>query len=911
MLVYDTMYRACGNPVHFSFIMIHPENQSCLSPEREKPCIVLVDGTYHLFRAYHALPPLHNQAGEPTGALHGAIKIITKLRWYKPEKLVVVFDAGGKNFRHDLLTVYKQNRPPAPDELLAQIEPLKQLLRALGLPVLCLKNIEADDVIATLARQAQRRDWRVIIATGDKDLAQLVNHDIVLSDRHGQILDSAAVEKKYGVVPDKIVDLLCLTGDKVDNIAGVEKVGPVTAAKWIHRFGDLDHILDQAGSISGKVGENLRARIDQVRQNRELVTLRDNVDTVPDWTDLAMQAVDRQTLQALCEKWQLRQLLQTELSSPPELPDTAAPEQPEKKDKFQLILKEADIGQWLHHLQQEKCFALAMKTDNADPLRATLVGLAFATESGRSAYVPLASDGEPKEAGVTFDQLKSVFSYSAEKLFHNLKHHAQVLENHDTPITGAVTDTMLEAYVLDSGRDHDDLNALAGYIIPDAGNEAAGTSPGEGPVGDACACMHLHLTLEKRLADQPSLRKMLRSVEMPVVPILARMERDGVQINQESLREQSQDLEQEIKDIEARVNEEVGEPPVNLNSSKQVQELLFDRLKLPAVHKTPSGAFSSSERALQELAAQHPLPDLILRHRRLSKLKSTYLDTLPVQADENGRVHTTYHQAKVVTGRLSSSKPNLQNIPVRTVEGRRIRSAFIAAPGYILLTADYSQIELRIIAHMADDPALLTVFAENGDVHRQTAAEIFNLPVADIVEDHRRIAKSINFGLIYGMSPFGLSRQLRIPLQEARHYVDRFFQKYPQVNAYMEDCRRLAKRNGYVETLYGRRIPTPEARRYADQQHAQRMAINAPMQGTAADIIKKAMISIDEWLAKRQYSTHMIMQVHDELVFEVPEGEKEETMENVKQLMEKADEGLLKSDLKVNISMGADWEEAH
>ena len=891
--------------------MIHSESKSHLTQGKEKPCIVLVDGTYHLFRAYHALPPLHNQAGEPTGVLHGAIKIISKLRHiHRPEKLVTVFDAGGKNFRHEILTEYKQNRPPPPEDLLVQIEPLKQILCAMGIPVLSLSNVEADDVIATLARQAQRLGWYVIIATGDKDLAQLVNDDIVLENRHGAILDSAAVEKKYGVPPDKIIDWISLTGDNVDNIPGIEKVGPVTAAKWIHRFGGMDNILDQADSIRGKLGENLRSSMDRIKQNRDLVTLRDDLETIPDWSALTMRAVDMPALSKLCEKWQLRQVLEAEHIR---VSDPVEEDAPEREKPSQLLLTKADFEKWSDHLKDKKCFAVAMTTDQTDTLRPTLTGLYFSTGPDETAYVSLVSDDKrtlsKQQLGVISDHLRSIFTHPGEILFHDLKRHLSILEDYGLSVSGGnMTDTMLEAYVLDSSSPQEDLMAVARRLLP-AADIKEFTLFNDGIRAEVC--LRLHQVLQKQLADQPPLEKILRSIEMPVAPILARMERYGVRIDKQSLSEQAQDLEREIKDVEKQADVYIGDTPINLNSSKQVRELLFDRLKLPVMQKTPLGVPSSSERVLQELAALHPLPDLILRHRLLSKLKSTYVDTLPEQADENDRIHTTYHQAKVVTGRLSSSGPNLQNIPIRTPEGRRIRSAFIATPGYVLLTADYSQIELRIIAHIANDSALLDVFAENGDVHRQTAAEIFGLASDEVQDEHRRIAKSINFGLIYGMSSFGLSRQLRIPLDEAQRYVDRFFQKYPHVCTYMEECRQRAKKDGYVETLFGRRIPTPESKRHTDRQHAQRMAINAPMQGTAADIIKKAMIHIDEWTTKRQYSIHMIMQVHDELVFEVPEGEEKEAMENVQQLMEKADDGLLQSSLRVNIAIGSNWEEAH
>ncbi len=918
-------------------------------PER-KP-LILVDGSGYLYRAFHALPPLTSSRGEPTGAIYGVANMLRRLlKDYDPELVAVVFDAPGRTFRDELFERYKANRPPMPEELVAQLEPLRELVDAMGLPRLEVPGVEADDVIGTLARRGAAQGLPVIVSTGDKDMAQLVDGGIVLVDTmRNRTLDRSTVEERFGVPPERIVDWLALVGDSSDNIPGVPRVGPKTAAKWLRQYGSLDGIVRHADEIPGKAGESLRAHLDQLALSRELARIRTDLDLDVDPASLRRRPPDLERLRALLQRLEFTSWLR-------ELPRAGAPEAaptraaaaggaqkraggppaeggaPEAAPRYELVLDEAALGRWLERLRAAPLFAFDTETTSLDYMEAQVVGVSFAVAPGEAAYVPLAHDYEGAPAQLdreaVLERLRPLLEDpDRPKLGHNLKYDMSVLANHGIALAGLAYDTMLESYVLNSTASRHDLDSLALKYLGHrniAYHEVAGKGTGQvdfnqvrldqaGPYAaeDADIALRLHERLWPELAAQPGPRRVFEEIEMPLVPVLSRMERTGVLVDVASLREQSRLLARRMREIEAEAHRLAGEP-FNLASPKQIQEILYGRLGLPVLARTPRGQPSTAESVLAELATQYELPRLILDYRQLAKLKSTYADRLPEQVDpRTGRVHTSYHQAVAATGRLSSSDPNLQNIPVRTEEGRRIRRAFVAPAGWKLLAADYSQIELRIMAHLSGDEGLLAAFAEGRDIHAATAAEVFGTALEAVSAEQRRAAKAINFGLIYGMSAFGLARQLGIEREAAQSYVDLYFARYPKVKAFMDAMREKARREGYVETLFGRRLYVPEIRSRNAQrrQYAERTAINAPMQGSAADIIKRAMIRLDAWIRASDVPVRMIMQVHDELVFEVEAGFVEEARARIRTFMEGAAE--LRVPLVVETGVGDNWDEAH
>ena len=899
-----------------------------------KPDLVLVDGSSYLFRAFHALPPLTNSRGEPTGAVVGVVNMLRKLvKEYQPKYMAVVFDAPGKTFRDELYEEYKANRPPAPEELKAQIPLLHEIVQAMGLPLLMVEGVEADDVIGTLARRAAEKGMKVLVSTGDKDMAQLVNGNITLIDTMtDRVLDPEGVEKKFGVKPEQIVDYLALTGDSSDNIPGVPKCGPKTAAKWLNQYGGLDELMRHADEIKGKIGENLRASLEQLPLSRQLTTIRTDLELEVEPEALKPREPDTGKLRELFKQMEARRLLESLEADDPE-PQADGAAQAAADGRYELILDEAQFETWLKRLERAELFAFDTETTSLDYMQAGLVGLSFAVEPGRAAYVPLAHryPGAPEQldSAWVLERLKPLLeSDHHPKLGQNLKYDMSVLARHGVVLRGIAYDTMLESYVLDSTATRHDMDSLAKKYLdyePVSFQSIAGKGKGQltfdqidleqaAPYAaeDADITLRLHQALWPKLEPEPGLRFVFEEIEMPLVPVLSRMERTGVRIDTALLRQQSAELAEKLHELEARAHELAGRP-FNLGSPKQIGQIFFEELGMEVIRKTPKGAPSTSEEVLQELAARgHELPAVILEHRGLAKLKSTYVDKLPEMVDpDTGRVHTSYHQAVAATGRLSSSDPNLQNIPVRTEEGRRIRKAFVAEPGWVMLAADYSQIELRIMAHLSGDEGLLRAFEQGLDIHAATAAEVFGYESPDAVDpEARRRAKAINFGLIYGMSAFGLARQLGLGRDEAQEYIDRYFERYPGVREFMERTKAQAHEQGYVETLFGRRLYLPDIRaRGPRRAAAERTAINAPMQGTAADIIKRAMIAVDRWLEVEKPGVRMVMQVHDELVFEVKEGQVEEAKGKIVGFMREAAE--LRVPLVVDVGVGEDWEVAH
>jgi len=893
--------------------------------------LVLVDGSSYLFRAYHALPALTNSKQFPTGAIHGVISMLRSLYdEYTPDYFGVIFDPKGKTLRDDYFPEYKANRPPMPDDLRQQIEPIFEIIRALGFPLVIVDHVEADDVIGTLARAAAADDIEVVISTGDKDMAQLVNGKIrLINTMDHSVLDPDGVENKFGVRPERIVDYLTLIGDKVDNIPGVDKVGPKTAVKWLGQYGDLDSIIANADSIGGKVGENLRNALDDIPLSKRLVTIIDDVDVGVTVNELVAGERDRSRLTTLFQELEFKTWLrQLGESDEPVAEDiTEAP-----TVEYETILEVAQFDAWLERLAQAEYFAFDTETTSLDYMAAEVVGLSFAVEPGRAAYVPVAHDyaGAPDQLGRDFvlERMRPLLEDPAvAKLGHHLKYDRNVLLNHGIELNGIEHDTMLESYVVNSVGSRHDLDTLvlkylgrqtihyedvAGKGAKQIGfNEVSIEVATPYAAEDAEACLCLHHKLSAELHETKSLEAVYRDLEMPLVPVLSRVERTGVLIDAEMLAEQSSEIARRLDELEAEAHDTAGEV-FNIGSPKQIQTILFDKLGLPVKAKTPKGQPSTAEAVLVELADDYPLPKLILEHRALSKLKSTYTDKLPLEiSPATGRVHTSYHQAVAATGRLSSSDPNLQNIPIRTAEGRRIRNAFIAPEGRILIAADYSQIELRIMAHLSNDDRLLEAFRTGADVHRATAAEILGVALDQVSDEQRRAAKAVNFGLIYGMSAFGLGRQLGIERGAAQEYVDLYFARYPGVRAFMDETKEQARESGYVETVFGRRLYLPEinARNAQRRQYAERTAINAPMQGTAADIIKRAMIAVDRWLESGSVPATIIMQVHDELVLEVDEAAAGEVSAELCELMTTA--AQLTVPLVVDAGRGANWHEAH
>jgi DNA polymerase I len=911
--------------------------------------LVLVDGSSYLYRAFHALPPLTNSKGEPTGAVLGVLNMLQKLlKEQDPPLIGVVFDAPGKTFRDELFAEYKAHRPPMPDDLRAQVEPLIAAVEALGLPLLRIPGVEADDVIGTLARRAAQGGLRVVISTGDKDMAQLVDDRITLvNTMTDSSLDRAGVKIKFDVYPEQIVDYLALVGDASDNIPGVPKVGPKTAAKWLNLYTTLDNLLAHQEEVEGKVGESLRAHTEDLALSRRLATIDCELDLPLQPDGLQRREPDVELLRDLYTRLELRSLLRQlpggQLEPPPSPANSpgaspgdlsgAAPQPAAAYPRnYETVLTEAQLDAWLERLRSADVFAFDTETTSLDYMQAEIVGVSFCVEPGHAAYVPLAHTypGAPDQLdrSTVLAKLRPLLEdASLPKLGHHLKYDAHVLRNHGIELRGMRYDSMLESYVLNSTATRHDLDSTARHYLgvetihyEDVAGKGAKQLPfSEVPVEraaeysaeDSDVSLQLHRTLWSQLEQLPRLKQLYEDIEQPLVPVLLDMEHLGVLIDTAMLRKQSHEISKSLLALEQSAHAAAG-TAFNLDSPKQLQEILFGKLGLPVQRKTATGQPSTAEDVLEELAGDYELPRIILEYRGLAKLKSTYTDKLPGQVDpRTGRVHTSYHQAVAATGRLSSTDPNLQNIPVRTPEGRRIRQAFIAPPGHVLMAADYSQIELRIMAHLSGDAGLLRAFAEDRDIHQATAAEVFGLEPSAVTSDQRRAAKAINFGLIYGMSAFGLARQLGIERGAAQQYVDLYFDRYPGVKRYMDDTRAMAREQGFVETVFGRRLYLPEirSRNQGLRQYAERSAINAPMQGTAADIIKRAMITVHDWLRHEHARARLVMQVHDELVLEVQEDAVEAIERGLRERMAAAAE--LRVPLKVEVGRGPHWDAAH
>jgi len=928
--------------------------------------LLLVDGSSYVYRAYHALPDLRTRAGEPTGALHGVINMLRRLAGeYPSAHRVVVFDAKGKTFRDDLFPEYKSHRPSMPEDLASQIEPIHAAVRALGWPLLMVEGVEADDVIGTLAVQASARGWQTVISTGDKDLTQLVSdHVLWVNTMSGEVLDRPAVEAKFGVGPDRIVDYLALVGDTVDGVPGVEKCGPKTAVKWLQAYGSLDGVIAHAGEISGVVGDNLRKHLDFLPLGRELVTVRCDIALPVAMEDLAAQPPHTDDLRDIYSRYGMRSALAAleggaksvdaatlagegdgaaSLSGRGAVPvrgtganagafagEVAMPAQRAPVMAYETVLTPAQLEDWLGRIGRDQPVAIDTETTSLDPMAAKLVGISLCTEGGRACYIPLAHryPGAPDQLPFddTLARLKVWLESDHPKVGQNLKYDRHVLANHGIALGGVVGDTLLQSYVLESHLRHD-LESLARRHL-DSESISYESICGKGAsqisfdqvdldtatkysAEDADLTLQVHTHLAPQIERDTGLARIYRDIELPLAQVLFEMERVGVLADPALLLTQSDELGRSMAALEQQAYEAAGQP-FNLGSPKQIREILFDRQQLPVLKKTPSGEPSTDEDVLQQLALNYPLPKLILEHRGLSKLKSTYTDKLPRMINPaTGRVHTSFGQATAVTGRLSSSEPNLQNIPVRTAEGRRIREAFVAPPGHVLVSADYSQIELRIMAHVSQDPGMVRAFAHNEDIHRATAAEVFGVTPIEVTPDQRRTAKVINFGLIYGMSAFGLAQNLDIERGAAASYMERYFERYPGVKGYMDQTRALAREQGYVETVYGRRLCLPDIRGGSGPRRAaaERAAINAPMQGTAADIIKLAMLRVQAWLKSSGIGARLVLQVHDELVLEVPDAEVDTIKRELHRIMEGV-EGLTVP-LLVEVGAGPNWEQAH
>jgi DNA polymerase-1 len=923
-----------------------------------RPDLVLVDGSSYLYRAFFVAPShLRASTGQPTGSVLIVINMLTKfLKDFDPERIAVVFDAPGKTFRDELFAEYKAHRPPMPDDLRAQIEPLFEAVKGMGLPILREPGVEADDVIGTLACAAARQNLSVLISTGDKDMAQLVSpHITLINTMTDSVLDRAGVKGKFDVFPEQIIDYLALVGDSSDNIPGIDKVGPKTAAKWLGQYQTLDALVADAANVSGKVGENLRAGLGTLELSRKLATIRTDLSLPVSLDELKRKPPDADALRALYLKLELRSLLK-QLDGGPAATG-AAPEPPAAGDHlpvagvpatagisdgaqiiaaaprlYETITTAAQLEQWLKLLEDAELFAFDTETTSLEYMLAEIVGVSFAVAPGRAAYLPLRHDyaGAPDQLDrdACLARLRPLLeSEKHAKVGHNLKYDAHVLANHGISLRGMRFDSMLESYVWNSVVIRHDMDSAAEKYLgirtihyEDVAGKGAKQIPfsqvpvdkaAEYSAEDADVTLRLHQVLWPQIGTSPALKKLYEEIEQPLVPVLLGMEHHGVLLDRQMLRLQGNELAKRLMEVLAEAHKEAG-APFNLDSPKQLCTILFEKMQLPVLRKTPTGQPSTAEDVLEELAESYRLPKLILEHRSLSKLKSTYIDKLPEQINaKTGRVHTSYHQAVAATGRLSSQDPNLQNIPIRTPEGRRIRQAYDAPPGHVLLAADYSQIELRIMAHLSGDEGLLGAFASDRDIHQATAAEVFGTPLDQVTADQRRSAKAVNFGLIYGMSAFGLAKQLGIPRGTAQEYIDLYFARYPGVKRYMEETRAQAKAQGYVETVFGRRLYLPDinARNKQFQQAAERAAINAPMQGTAADIIKRAMIAVDAWCAAGKQGARLIMQVHDELVLEVQESRVAEVGAAVREHMMGA--ASLRVPLKVDVGQGTNWDQAH
>ena len=919
------------------------------------PDLVLVDGSSYVYRAFHALPPLSNSRGEPTGAVLGVLNMLQKfLKDFHPQRIAVVFDAPGRTFRDELFTEYKAQRPAMPDDLRAQVAPLLEIIQAQGLPLLRVPGVEADDVIGTLARRAAAAGQQVLISTGDKDMAQLVDGSITLiNTMTNMVLDREGVKLKFDVYPEQIIDYLALIGDSSDNIPGIDKVGPKTGAKLLHQYGSVANLIAHVDEVPGKVGENLRLGLATLELSRRLATIRTDLELPVSLEELEPGAPDTPRLRELYARFELRALQRTLEGSDdtaaagaaggnaapaategaPTLPSPAvAPAPAAIERRYETITRWEDLERWLEMLRKAELFAFDTETTSLDYMRAEIVGVSFAVEPGAAAYVPVAHvyPGAPDQLdrARVLAALKPLLESEAHgKIGHNLKYDAHVLLNAGIALAGMRFDTMLESYVWNSVATNHDMDSdamrylgLTTITFEDvAGRGAKQLSfdqvplekAGDYAAEDADVTLRLHGALWPQLESVPPLARLYEECEQPLVPVLLAMEHHGVLVDRERLRAQSREFARELQQLVLAAHREAGHE-FNIESPKQLQQILFERLQLPVRRKTPTGQPSTAEDVLEELAESYPLPRIVLDYRALAKLKSTYTDKLPEQVNERtGRIHTNYAQAVAATGRLSSVDPNLQNIPIRRPEGRRIRQAFVAPAGCVLLAADYSQIELRIMAHLSGDESLRAAFAEDRDVHQATAAEVFGVELAGVTADQRRTAKVINFGLIYGMSPFGLARNLGIERSAAQQYVERYFQRYPGVKRFMDDTRIQARERGYVETVFGRRLYLPDIRSGNTQmrQYAERSAINAPMQGTAADIIKRAMIAVHAWCDRADSPARLIMQVHDELVLEVRSDAVAEVTRAVRERMVGA--ATLSVPLRVDVGTGANWDEAH
>ncbi len=922
--------------------------------------LLLVDGSSYLYRAFHAMPDLRNRQNEPTGAIQGVLNMLRRLhKEYPADYSACIFDAKGKTFRDDIYPEYKANRASMPDDLRAQVAPLHEAIKAMGWPLIMEEGVEADDVIGALAKQAEREGVRVIISTGDKDIAQLVNeHVTIVNTMSNEVLDIAGVRNKFGLPPERIVDYLILIGDTSDNVPGVEKVGPKTAVKWLTQYGTLENIVANADNITGVVGENLRKALPWLPTARELITIRCDVGIQESLSDLAPRAMDKNKLAELFEHFDFKSwrreldtmggepISVTPLSMPTSSGDLFAPTSetintpptettveynPITTRNYATILSEADLDVWLEKINQAKLVCFDTETTSLDPMTAKIVGMSFSIEAGSGAYLPLTHDyfdaPEQLNFSATLAKFRPILENSAiKKVGQNLKYDQHILANHGIALRGIAHDTLLQSYVFESHKTHnmDDLamrhlgiktisfDEVAGKGVKQVGfNQVTVEVATDYAAEDADITLQLHQAMYPVIQADDNLDFIYSHVEMPSREVLFTIERNGVLIDQGMLNRQSNEIGMKLMDLEKQAFELAGQP-FNLASPKQLQEILFGKLGIKPTKKTPSGAPSTDEDVLQDLALDYPLPKVLLEYRGLAKLKSTYTDKLPKMINaQTGRVHTSYNQAVAITGRLASSDPNLQNIPVRTAEGRRIREAFIAPNGSVIVSADYSQIELRIMAHLSQDEGMLSAFANNEDIHRATAAEIFGCEREAVTSEQRRYAKVINFGLIYGMSAFGLAQNLNIERSAAQSYIERYFARYPGVRAYMQDTRELAKQKGYVETYFGRRLWVPEINSSNGMRRAgaERAAINAPMQGTAADLIKLAMIAVQNWIAAQQLQTKLIMQVHDELVLEVPEAELDLVKTMLPQLMQNV--AKLDVPLLAEVGVGNNWEAAH
>ena len=922
-----------------------------------KTPLILVDGSSYLYRAYHALPPLTNSKGVPTGAVKGVINMMRRLlKDYPQSTVVVVFDAKGKTFRDEIYSDYKAQRPPMPDDLRVQIEPIHNIIKAMGLPMLIIDGVEADDVIGTLAVQATAAEQPVIISTGDKDIAQLVNEHITLiNTMNNSTLDREGVIEKFGIPPELIIDYLALLGDKSDNIPGVPGVGEKTALGLLQGIGGLDDIYARLDEVSGLAFRGAKTMSPKLEEHRELAYLSYLLATIKTDVEMPLQIgelengePDQSQLLSLFRDMEFKTWVEEATTgsagnSAQSKPDTQAEEsqateavaetvREEINKNYQTVLTEADFDIWIDKIKAAELVAVDTETTSLDYMRAQLVGISLAVAPGEAAYIPFGHDylGAPEQLSQEFvlEKIKPLLEdASIAKVGQNLKYDMSVLAQHGIDLRGVAFDTMLESYVLDSVATRHDMDSLALKYLDEetikfsdvAGKGAAQITFNQvsleeaGPYAseDADITLRLHNQLWPQVSAEATLTKVFDEIELPLIPVLSRIERTGALVDDTLLFQQSQELSERLAELETQAWDLAGQQ-FNLASPKQLGEILFEKLEIPILKKTAKGAPSTKEEVLQELALDYPLPKVILEHRGLAKLKSTYTDKLPVMINPvTGRIHTSYHQAGTATGRLSSSDPNLQNIPIRTAEGRRVRQAFIAKPGCVLVAADYSQVELRIMAHLSEDPSLLAAFNAGQDIHRATAAEVFAVEPEAVTTEQRRSAKAINFGLIYGMSAFGLARQLGINRKQAAEYIELYFSRYPGVQNYMNNIRYTAAENGFVETFFGRRLYLPEinSRNGMRRQAAERTAINAPMQGTAADIIKRAMISVDDWLQSSELQSRMIMQVHDELVLEVPESELEVVKQGLIERMESAAELLVP--LLVDVGVGDNWDEAH